>query len=101
MSPENQWLENVFATKIVHFFGTCLFSGVYVFNWKLAATALAFQQENHAKLLASAGLGVILGREKGNLWGELVRKKSLQVELLLYIEIKPWLIRGYSIDIYI
>ena len=23
MSPENQWLEDVFPTKIVHFFGTC------------------------------------------------------------------------------
>ena len=23
MSPENQWLEDVFSTKIVHFLGTC------------------------------------------------------------------------------
>ena len=29
MSPENQWLEDVFPTKIVPFWGTCCFSGVY------------------------------------------------------------------------
>ena len=30
MSPENQWLEDVFLLEIVPFWGTCSFSGVYI-----------------------------------------------------------------------
>ena len=29
MSPENQWLEDVFPIEIVPFQGTCYFSGMY------------------------------------------------------------------------
>ena len=35
MSPENQWLEDVFPTEIVSpFWGTCLVSGV-IFFWEM------------------------------------------------------------------
>ena len=55
MSPENQWLEDVFPIKIVPFKGKCEFSGVYLFgNVPGTLEALAISVPN-ARLAPASG----------------------------------------------